>query len=159
MFLSSFFVNPLGRTLDPIYNKAISKEIININEDSPGKWVALDNLTGGNFLYALGVKSLNGVQFYPDLEFWNDLDENKEYEEIYNRYAHILVRFTTEKTSFELKGADIFEVQLDIKDIPKTGVKYIMSSTNLDEFNKSTTLFEKLYYNEIDNVYIYEYIG
>ena len=159
VLIGGFLVNPIARTLAPIYEKEVSKAIININDEDPGKWVALDNIIGGNLLYANGVQSFNGVHYYPDLNMWEKLDENGQYEDIYNRYAHIAVDFTTEDTEFFLMQADIVKINLSINDLNKTGIKYILSDKNLEDFNKEKAVFEELYHNNVDNVYIYEYIS
>ncbi|MCR4942901.1 MAG: hypothetical protein K5986_00215 [Clostridium sp.] len=159
VLIGGFSINPIARTLAPIYDKEVSKAIVSINEEDKGKWVCLDNIVGGNLLYALGVQSFNGVQYYPDLNMWNKLDENEQYEDVYNRYAHVVVKITNEDTSFKLNQADVVEVDLSTKDIGKAGIKYLISQNNLQIFNSEKTIFKELYHNTIDNVYIYEYVG
>lgn len=159
VLIGGFAVNPIARTLAPIFEKEVSKQITAINEESSGKWVALDDIIGGNLLYANGVKSFNGVQYYPDLNMWQKLDESGKYEEVYNRYAHVLVELTNQETNFELVQADIVKVNLDVNDLSETGIKYLLSHKNLDEFNSEKTIFTELYYNDVDKVYIYQYVG
>ncbi len=157
--IGGFTVNPIARTLAPIFEKEVSKAVVNINSEAPGKWVALDDIIGGNLLYANGVKSFNGVQYYPDLNMWEKLDKNDEYEDVYNRYAHVMVNITSENTKFELIQADIVKVDLNIDDLDETGIKYLLSHKSLEEFNNKSRVFQELYHNTIDNIYIYEYIG
>ena len=51
----------------------------------------------------VGAKTVNSVNVYPDLDKWHVIDPNGQYEEVYNRYAHILVDFQNFlfKTFFE----------------------------------------------------------
>ena len=160
MIITGFFVNPIARTLNPIYGKEISKNIININENNPGKWVSIDNMFGATFLFANGVETFNGVHYYPDLKMWEMLDKENKYEDIYNRYAHVRVGFTNEETNFELLHADAIKVNINIDELKKTGIKYILSNSKLDEeYNtKEESYFKELYFNTVDNTYIYEYI-
>lgn len=159
VLIGGFLVNPIARTLAPIYEKQTSKEISKINNENPGKWVALDNKIGGSLLYANGVQSFNGVHYYPDLNMWEKLDTDKEYEEIYNRYANVVVSLTTEKTKFILIHQDLIEINLNIRDLDKTGIKYILSDKELDDFNKNGIIFKELYSSKADNSYIYEYVN
>ena len=149
-------VNPLARTLAPIYEKELSREIKSINMESEGKWVALDGSHGGNFLYANGVKSVNGTHYYPDLELWKKLDKDTKYIDIYNRYAHVTIDIIDGDTNFELIAPDAIKVNLSIKDLDDIEIKYILSEHPLDKYDK---ILKKRYYNEIDKIHIYEYIG
>lgn len=156
--IAGFTVNPIARTLAPIYEKEVSKAITKINEESEGKWITLDDKYSASLLYANGVKSFNGIQYYPDLDMWHKLDTEGQYEGIYNRYANVVANITTEKTSFKLVHPDVFEVDLNTEDIDKAGIKYLFSHKDLEEFNKEKVIFKELYHNVNDNVYIYEYV-
>ncbi|HEY5524117.1 MAG TPA: hypothetical protein VIK26_02150, partial [Clostridium sp.] len=158
MLITGFFVNPVCVGLGPIYEKEVSKAITRINEADSGKWAAVDSLVGGEFLNANGVKVFNSAHHYPDLNMWSSLDAKDEYENTYNRFAHIIVEITENKNSFELVQADVFKVYININELDKTGIKYFMSGKDLSEFNKKgKVVFKELYFNSIDNVYIYEY--
>lgn len=160
MVIVGFFVNPIARTLDPIFGKELSKKIISINESEPGKWVSLENKFSYNFLIANGVQTFNGIHYYPDFNMWHILDPTGTYENIYNRYAHVKVSLTNEKTSFELLVADTIQLNLSMDDFDKTGIKYLVSNDSLEEYNTETkTNFKELYYNTVDDTYIYEYVG
>ncbi|MBN1115267.1 MAG: hypothetical protein JXA66_07995, partial [Oligoflexia bacterium] len=70
--LMTFWFNPLvfGST-DFIYTNELSKKIIQISSENPGKyWVTTDTYQISNLPRMLGVKSAGGLQFYPDFEFW-----------------------------------------------------------------------------------------
>ncbi|PRR83053.1 DUF7657 domain-containing protein [Clostridium vincentii] len=160
MLITGFFVNPVCSGVAPIYEKEVSKAITRINEVDSGKWAAVDSLVGGEFLNANGVEVFNSAHHYPDLNMWQSLDENNEYENVYNRFAHIIVEITEKENSFELAQNDVVKVNININELDKTGIKYFMSGNDLSEFNKDgETIFEELYFNTIDNVYIYEYVS
>ena len=159
MIIAGFFVNPISRTLAPIYEKEVCKNIVKINKEDPGKWVSINNLYGASLLIANGVEVFNVVHYYPDLNMWRTLDTENIYEDIYNRYAHVLFDITNEETKFELVQVDTIKVSVSIKDLYKTGIKYLLSNEDLSEYNTSEkTNFKELYYNVVDDTYIYEIV-
>ena len=90
---------------------------------------------------------------------WRTLDTENIYEDIYNRYAHVLFDITNEETKFELVQVDTIKVSVSIKDLYKTGIKYLLSNEDLSEYNTSEkTNFKELYYNVVDDTYIYEIV-
>ena len=117
---------PVMKGLDVIYSKPLSKKIkelsVNINE----KWISLGSRWGtSQYLIANGASTINSVNFYPNLELWYKLDPERKYEFIYNRFAHIVIEFTTKDTSYEMVHEDHFKLNLSYEDLIKTNVKYI----------------------------------
>lgn len=159
MIVSGFTVNPICVGLSPIYEKKISKEISSIDKKEEGKWIGLDSLVAGDFLLANGVNVINSTHYYPDLKLWSKLDREGKYEDIYNRYAHIIIDITEEDTNFELNQEDVVKVNVNINELSKLDVRYILSNKNLEEFNTNKNQLKELYYNETSGNYIYEYIN
>jgi hypothetical protein len=156
VFVSGAIVNPIAKGLAPIHGKEISREIRNIDANNKGKWVGLDNMTFGNYLAANGVNTFNCVNFYPDFIKWNKIDPTAKYVDIYNRYAHIGVSLTYEKTEFVLNAPDFFTVTLSYADLIKnTDINYIMSKSIVDPENRYK-VFNELYYDSKADIYIYE---
>lgn len=150
--ITGFIVNPISQGVGDVFDKPIAQQIISIKkQDQNAKWMTLDNRLTGQYLIALGVKSFNSVQFYPDMKMWKTLDDSGKYTDIYNRYAHISVHLTNDPTSFTLEQTDAFTVNLSINDLSKTGVKYVLSPQPLTDFSS----FEKIYYEGASNLYIY----
>jgi hypothetical protein len=158
ILVSGLCVNPIEEGLGAIYNKKISSEIMYIDKRDSGTWMGINNLVYGDFLMANGVKTINSVNTYPDLKEWKKLDVNGKYVQSYNRYAHIVISLTNNKTEFESPQSDVFVLHLNIGDIHKLNVKYILSNEDLSKYNgnSSNILFDKIYYNSVDNVYIYK---
>ncbi len=147
-------VNPLSRGVGPIYNKVIARKTLEINSAHPGqKWAAVNSPVLGNFLIALGVKSLNSVQYYPDLKAWKILDPGGKYEQSYNRYAHVWVQVATGETHFEVKQDDAFILYITPEDLRKVGVRYVLSNGVLPVQSPIMKEIDKV---EGDNLYIYE---
>lgn len=154
--ITSISIRPISCGFDAITSKSVSKEISKIAKQDPkGKWLTYDTtFYAPGFLIASGASTINSTNTYPNLELWEKLDENKEYEEIYNRYSHIGVEFTDEDTSFELvMGQDQIKLNLSYKDISKTDVKYVFALQKLEINNEYITL-ENLY--DEDGAYIYK---
>jgi hypothetical protein len=159
ILVSGLCVNPIEKGLGAIYNKKISSEIMNIDKRDSGTWMGINNLVYGDFLMGNGVKTINSVNTYPDLKEWKKLDVNGKYVQSYNRYAHIVISLTNNKTEFQSPQSDVFVLHLNIGDIHKLNVKYILSNEDLSKYNAngSNILFDKIYYNSVDNVYIYRF--
>lgn len=153
--MSSVGIRPISKGFDAVTSKPVSKEIQKIvSEDSDSKWIAYG---GGiylpGFAVANGASTINSTNTYPNLELWEKLDEQGEYEEVYNRYMHIMIEFTDEETNFELLYPDQMKVNLSYKDIEKTEVGYVLSVEKLDIVNDHVK-FEEIY-NE-QGAYIYK---
>ncbi len=138
-------VRPLQRGLDAIDSKPLAKEIKRINEEDPGqKWIAASNSNIlAAYVLACGASTINSVNDYPNLELWNRLDEEKQYNEVYNRYAHVVVDFCEGDTSFELIQPDLFKLHLSYGDLELTGVKYIVSDYSIADDGGAP--FEEIY--------------
>lgn len=85
--LSSAAVNPLYRGTGVISDSEISQAIKTV-PDKNGKW-ATESFIFENLPVANGAPSLSGVYTYPQLELWEDLN-NQGGESDYNRYAHVI---------------------------------------------------------------------
>lgn len=156
MIISGILVNPIEKGLGSIYNKKLSKEILKIENKNPrSNWIALNSGINGQFLIANGVKSINSVHVYPDIYMWEKIDKNKKYKKIYNRYAHITIQLTKQKTEFILDAPDAFTVRLNLNDLEKINVKYILSTENLSKYKSEKLIFYKIYFNKLDSTYIY----
>ncbi|WP_144940577.1 hypothetical protein [Paenibacillus sp. 32O-W] len=151
IIISGATVNPLAKGTDSIYNKVAAMKITKLYEEFPKrKWVAVDSLVNGQFLLSLGVKTFNSVHFYPDLDMWRKLDENMEYSNIYNRYAHVKVSIIDGKTYFQLDHPDAITVYLNYKDLSKADIKYVLSPISLNY-----PVLQQIDFIPQDNLYIY----
>ncbi|MDD3362376.1 MAG: hypothetical protein PHW34_11955 [Hespellia sp.] len=156
---TSFYIRPISRGFDAITQKPVSKEIQKILEDdADSKWITY----GGSFLnagFALanGAPTLNSTNTYPNLELWEKLDPKNEYEQIYNRYAHISFDFTDENTSFELISLDQVKVNLSYEDIQKTDAKYVLAFEPI-ELENEYVKFKQIYEEDGSFIYKIQYI-
>lgn len=126
-FFSGMFVNPIMRTTDAIYDKPLANAIQQIQEEDPGVWIG--EYPVSNFFIANGAPTITSTNIFPALERWGEFDENGEYRDTYNRYAHIILSFTEGETELGPGPAgDTFALHLNPNDLYKLGVKYICVS-------------------------------
>lgn len=158
IFMSGMTVNPIVKGIGAIYNKTLSKAIIEIEANDPDElWIAEGDGVKGNYIYANGAKTLNGTHFYPALKTWESISDDNE---IYNRYAHIKINLIEGNTNFNLDSLDVFSINLNIDELKKLNVKYILTKNELDtKFEDYDAIkFNRIYYSEVDNNKIYEVI-
>ena len=80
-------------------------------------------------------------------------EQAEENRKIYNRYAHVILNITDEKSTVELMYADQVAINLNYNDLEKLNIEYILSTKDLSE-EECSKIFEELY-NE-DGMYIYK---
>ena len=160
IFMSGMTVNPVVKGVGGIYNKTLSKAIIEIEENDPDSvWLAEGEETKGEFIYANGAKAINGTHFYPALSTWKKISEDYDDEIIYNRYAHVKISLTTDETKFSLGNADAFEIDLNIEELKTLNIKYIVTKNDLSNIlNEDNIKFEEIYHSEVDGNRIYKVI-
>lgn len=149
---TGIYVRPVTKGLSAIYSKPVAKEIKEICEnDEDAKWVAIGDALSA-YSVACGAPTINSVNRYPNLKLWTKLDMKGEYEDVYNRYAHVDVQFTNEETSFELIYPDCMKLNLSYKDIRKTEVSYLLLAEEMDLTNEYVQ-FDEVY--KEDGIAIY----
>lgn len=151
-------VRPVAKGISAITSKPIFKEIQKItNKNSDAKWIAFGGLSISAFAVASGAPTINSVNTYPNLELWEKLDSTKEYSGVYNRYAHVDVTFTEEKTNFQLLQPDCFLLNLSYHDIPLTKAKYLLASGDVNINYENDYVSFNMIYDE-SGMKIYEII-
>jgi hypothetical protein len=151
-------VNPLARGTGSIDNKVIARKILSVEGRAPGRtWAGVDGHLLGNFLVALGIRSLNSAHYYPDVAMWKRLDPEGKYMDVYNRYGVVEIQITENKTHFALGGAlDLFTVFITMEDLKRAGVRYLLCHGKIVGHQGLVREVDKV---EADNLYIYELIG
>lgn len=136
-FLFSFYigssVNPLYKGLDIVTNNQLS-QAIQKTEDSGRFWVT-DNGMFFNFPSMNGKRTLSGIHNYPQFEIWDQIEG--AHRDIYNRYAHVVFRFSNDpnqKTELNLLQTDSFVAIIYpcSSDMNKLNIGYIVSKTIID---------------------------
>ncbi len=142
---TGFIIRPIRKGTDVLYNKPVSKELATIRENEKDTtWITIGSLTSQAYIKASGFDCLNYVNETPNMELWEKIDPQGTYNEVYNRYAHIIVYLTDSDTSCELIQTDAFNLYLSYKDLEKAGVDYIFCHEELSYDNE---------YFKLQNVY------
>lgn len=152
--ISGICVRPLQKGFDAVDSKPLAQKIREINSEDPDKkWLAVsEDFILPAFVLASGGATINSINDYPNLELWRQLDQSGQYNDIYNRYAHVLIEFCEEETSFELIQTDMIKIWLSYSDLSVTRAKYIVSDYRLEADNQYV-VFEEIY--DEAGVYIY----
>lgn len=149
-------VNPVQKGIGVIYDSKVAKGISAVNAEDKGIWIVENtSLPLINFPVMVGAATINSTNFYPDVARWNALDTQGEFEELYNRYAHINISLqNTKATTFTPSSAgDCFNVLLNTSDLKKLDVKYIFTQTDLAELNDNQIQFEEKYEDSRYKIY------
>lgn len=147
LMFTSFLINPIRKGLDVITEQPVGKEIQKIESQESGLWI----VEGAgyplfNFPIMYGASTINSTNVYPNLDRWKLLDPDGQYEEIYNRYAHITIELVNEEEArFELIVQDAFKLYLPVNKLKDLDVKYIFTVNDLEKFKNENVNFEKLY--------------
>jgi hypothetical protein len=140
-FFSGLCVNPVQYAARPIENQALIAQAKAIDAKDPGLWVADGDGSSrlANLCTANGLDTLNAVSVTPRLQVWQKIDVKRKYAPVYNRYASITVQTVGSKTEehplFKLISSDAFMLSPDSQELHRLGVKYLLSSQQLESFD------------------------
>ena len=140
MLMAGLLVNPVRRGADNIYGSDSVQYMREIVSDDPealwiveGMGVPINNLP-----IMAGAKTVNSTNIYPALDRWRILDPDGEYENVYNRYAHIGIYMTEDADrSFDLTGPDYFWLICSIDDLRALDVEYILTRNDFSAYPES----------------------
>ena len=126
---STVLINPLYRGVDSIDQTPIADLLNKYPSDADNKWVVYGDHRFAQYLIGNGQAVLNGIHYYPLLDMWDVIDPDRDYYDIYNRYAHI--HFTDKEENpemIELIYADQINVNIDPCDtkLDSLKVKYYL---------------------------------
>lgn len=154
-FVTGVVVNPVAKGVGVLNEKPVAREIQKIvMKDKNARWITVsDNHYISNYMVANGAITINSTNYYPNMELWRKFDIDKSSEYIYNRYAHITFKFIDDKTNFELIYPDLFNVNLNVNDLDKLDVDYILSDYDIKSYMSAIS---DCIYSE-DGLYIYKF--
>jgi hypothetical protein len=160
--VSGTTINPINIGAQAIFNNTLSKEIQQLDKSDKGAvWMAVGNQTEtlgtiGILIYANGAKSIDGIDNYPDMKKWSLIDPQHKYADVYNRSAHVTSQIVTSSTKFVLEGVNAFDVNINVNDLKKLNVKYVVSNNNLTTFDNSNVNFKALFAPDSSNYTVYQ---
>jgi len=133
--LSTIYINPLYKGLDILTNTELANYITEVSEKDDSKWIAYDNNMLAQYALANNASIINGIHLYPQFKIWEILDPEKEYIDIYNRYAHINISEYEEGEEYiRLLYPDSLEVNISPcdKKWDSLNVKYIITHQDMN---------------------------
>lgn len=146
-------INPVQKGISVITDKPLAKEIQKIvKEDKENNLWITDNTSFfmPSYLLANGAKVINSTNIYPNFDLYETvLDEtdfkNESTKKIYNRYAHITMEITDNQNKVELIFEDSIRLKLTPDKVKELGIKYIVSTRDIEEFDTENVDFENIY--------------
>jgi len=129
-FLSIYRIDPLYRGLGLVADNRLTVAVQNISK--PGSsWTSLDDIYLENFATMSNRESITGVQIYPDLGLWQQVN-GPQSASIYNRYAHVISVSDKNSPSIRLIGADFFTIKFECSPFIEKHIQYAISEHTLD---------------------------
>lgn len=154
-------VNPIQKGISVLTDKPLAKETQKIVKEDPENnlWITDNTIFYmPNYLLASGAKVLNSTNIYPNFNLYKTvLSEedynNKEIRQIYNRYAHVTMEITENENRVELIYQDSIRVKLTPEKVSELGIKYIVSTRDLNTFDTEKVDFEEIYNEQGVNIF------
>lgn len=162
MLVIGALVNPVRSGINLVEDNPLLNAIEEINLKEEGMWALIEiGLPELNLPMVVGAQTLNSTSVYPNLELWNKIDEEKKYEDVYNRYAHIYITLieNSEETKFELLAPDVMRIFMTYEDLKTLGVKYIVRGAKFEPYDVNNEEFKLEEMYKDDNYVIYKIIS
>ena len=153
-YATYYFSNTLG-------GPKVIKYTEEINEIEDGIWL-VDAMAFPcpNYLEMAGCAVINATSIYPNMDLWKNLDKNGEYEEVYNRYAHVYMEIRRQEDiseKFILLSKDSIQVFITPEELEKLNIKYIFTVRVMEEFETENLSFELIYNENSYHIYKVNY--
>ena len=143
LLLPGAFVNPVQQGAQALEENVPAQLAQQVSTDEgEGVW-ATDSYVLSQDLVAHGLPTINSVNTYPHMSLWGEIDPDGQYQDAYNRYAHIEVEAASD-TSFEVMQSDLIVVHLTADDLKTLGVTYWMATGDVSQANTETAHLEKV---------------
>ncbi len=149
------FVNPVQQGIACVQDNSLVSYMRSLSNDNPdSRWIASVGWKSNITLFA-GVPNLSSTNIYPNYDLWKTLDPYGEKSDVWNRYAHIHVDLTTEKSSFELVQVDVVDIHLNLETLKQLNVDFILNEGPLsDSYQTESCHFR--YRKKFGDYYIYQ---
>lgn len=149
-------VNPVEQGVGALMEQPVVKEVQRVSESNEGLWIVEGLIRPvNNITIPAGAPTINSTNVYPFLKRWEMLDEEGQYTDIYNRYAHIMIYLKDSgKTEFVDTWADSVTVHLNVDELHKINASYILTVNDLTAFDNDRIKFNCI--SAVQGFYIYE---
>lgn len=154
-FLSAMVINPVSHGVSSVYGTTLANNIMNITNVDKGKWLVDNNTTWNtdkiyymnSYPIMFGGPTVNSVNFYPYWPRWESLHIDEKQRDVLNRYVHMNVTLVQEGvTDFQNPSEssiiqDKINIHLNINDLQKMDVHYILTERDLTLFSNDKVQF------------------
>lgn len=124
--MTGLMVHPLFAGVSPVYDKQLSRKILEIDRMRPGRWIGNRPIIV-QLPMALGLDAYSGTQQYCDIAFWSHVDPKGSYRYIWNRYAHrVIVDLEGLQTPDTRRMQNTVFFSLDERRTRALGIDYII---------------------------------
>lgn len=163
--LTGATVHPIQKGISVLTDKPVAQktqEIVSQDKEN-NLWICdSTNFMTNNYLLASGAKIINSTNLYTNFDLYKTvLGEEKsqkpEVRYVYNRYSHINMEITEDKNDIELVQQDSIKISLTSEKIRELGVKYILTTRDLDQFDTEDVKYQKIYDEDGMIIYHVEY--
>ena len=154
--VSGATVNPVNIGTEIMEGTPLAREIKKLDTEDSGRWITNNDILVSKYTRAQGVDCLNSISYPPRFDLFAPIDNNGENEDVYNRYAHVIVSIGPENGVFELIQDDMFRVTINTEGLKLWDVKYIVSKENIEMDADSVTIARV--YDDLDGYDIYKVI-
>ena len=163
--LTGATVHPIQKGISVLTDKPVTKktqEIVSQDKEN-NLWICdSTNFMTNNYLLASGAKIINSTNLYTNFDLYKTVlgeeeSQKPEVRYVYNRYSHINMEITEDKNDIELVQQDSIKISLTSEKIRELGVKYILTTRDLDQFDTEDVKYQKIYDEDGMIIYHVEY--
>jgi hypothetical protein len=121
-------VNPLYHGLVDVQETPVGSAIARLQGDGDGMWVSTAGIVSNAVLVASGVPTFSAAFSYPVFSAWTELDPERRYRSVYNRYAHVDFRFDVQGAPLQNPQADVVVAGFEpCGDFAQTRVAHVLT--------------------------------
>lgn len=152
-------ISPVEMGTGYLTHSSLANEIKKIEKEDPeATWIADGAFVNANYVYAQGVHVYNTTNQYMDSEKWKFFEERGASEDIYNRYAQVMVNFTSEESFIQLLQNDLIGMSLNPNDLDNLGIDYIATHTAMED-TEWKELVQLQYVDAMNGMRIYKVVS
>ncbi len=153
-------VNPVRTGVSVVEDNALVKAVKEVSKSDGGEglWMSEDmTMPLLNVPLLAGAPTINCTNTYPVMERWEAIDTEKQYENVYNRYAnfHIILKKDGEAV-FKNPVPDQVELSMPVDDLKTLQISWILTKNDLEGLETDLIQFEKT--TEVGNYKIYKVV-
>jgi hypothetical protein len=121
-------VNPFYQGVFNLNDTRIGEAVIDLNASERGSWVGVGTYEAMALMMTTGVRAYSGVQTYPPEEMWSAIDPSAQYEEVWNRLAHVRWTWGTGEPAPQAPYRDLIQLEFNAcSDFAQKHVDFVLA--------------------------------